>query len=99
MSVIWNSVRTVLSCPDTSFTIFYIKTKLKVFLLNKQSKEIMKIGLSTILFNNTLCSEAFLDYMFIKTKKYLSKLLSQIKHIYSKTAQSQTYLLSSCGNL
>ena len=35
MSVIWNSVRTVLSCPDTSFPIPSIKTKLKVFLLNK----------------------------------------------------------------
>ena len=36
MSVIWNSVRTVLSCPDTSFPISSIKIKLKVFLLNKQ---------------------------------------------------------------
>ena len=36
MSVMWNSVRTVLSCPDTSFPISSIKTKLKVFLLNKQ---------------------------------------------------------------
>ena len=35
MSVIWNSVRTVLSCPDTSFPISSIKIKLKVFLLNK----------------------------------------------------------------
>ena len=30
------SVRTVLSCPDKSFPISSIKTKLKVFLLNKQ---------------------------------------------------------------
>ena len=34
MSVIWNSVKTVLSCPDTSFPISSIKTKLKVFLIN-----------------------------------------------------------------
>ena len=36
ISVIWNSVRTVLSCPNTSFPISSIKIKLKVFLLNKQ---------------------------------------------------------------
>ena len=36
MSVIWNSVRTVLSWSDTSFPISSIKSKLKVFLLNKQ---------------------------------------------------------------
>ena len=36
MSVMWNSVRTVLFCPDTSFPISSIKTKLIVFLLNKQ---------------------------------------------------------------
>ena len=36
MSVIWNLVRTVLSSSDKSFPISFIKTKLKVFLLNKQ---------------------------------------------------------------
>ena len=36
MSVMWNSVRTVLSSPYTSFPIYSIKTKLKVYLLNKQ---------------------------------------------------------------
>ena len=36
MSVIWNSVRHVLSCPDTSFPISSSKTKLQVILLNKQ---------------------------------------------------------------
>ena len=72
MSVIWNSVRTVLSCPDTSFPYSSIKTKLKVFFLTNKSYEIMKIGLSTIFLNNTFCSGAFLD-MFIKTKKCLSK--------------------------
>ena len=35
LSVIWNSVRTVLSFPDISFLISSIKTTLKVF-LNKQ---------------------------------------------------------------
>ena len=36
MSVIWNLVKTVLSCPDTYFPNSTNKTKLKVFLLNKQ---------------------------------------------------------------
>ena len=72
MSVIWNSVRTVLSCPDTSFPISSIKIKLKVFFLNKQKLGDNEIGSSTILLNSTLSSGAFI-YMFIKTKKYLSK--------------------------
>ena len=42
----------------------------------------MKIGLSKILLNSTLCSGAFID-MFIKTKKYLSK---------SVTVTNQTHI-------
>ena len=71
MSVIWNSVRTVLSCPDTYFPIYSIKT-LKVIILNKQKLGDNENWIDHNLLISTLCSEAFLN-MFIKTKKYLSK--------------------------
>ena len=37
MSVIWKSVRSVLSCPDTSFSIFLLRSNLKSFFLTNKS--------------------------------------------------------------
>ena len=55
----------MLSCPDTSFPISSIKTKLKVFLLNKQKLGDNENWVEHMLLNSTLCSGASLDYMFI----------------------------------
>ena len=73
MNVMWNSVRTVLSSPDTSFPISSIKTKLKVYLLNKQKLGDNENWIEHNLLNSTLCSGAFLGIMVIKTNNFLSK--------------------------